>query len=161
MTVVSRIPLKGFLYANLAIGLLVVLANGAAIALVLAGRGGSVSERIPEMMVWLSAGVLLLAGGGYAFFRSAYLAVLRFQLFVVLALVVGIAGRAVLALMRASTVDTQMVWGLGFFTVLVVYTVALLSRVFDAERYRWVRTASVWIAIPLAVLLDVAMAFRG
>jgi hypothetical protein len=128
MAILSKIPLRAFLYANLAIGLLVVLANGAAIALVLVGRGGTVSDRVPEMTLWFAAGALLLASVLYGFFRAAGVSVLRFQLFVLIALVAGIAARALLALTWTSTIDAQMVWGPGFFTLLVVYAVALVWR---------------------------------
>lgn len=160
--IVSKVPLKAFLYCNLAIGLLVVLANGAAMALVLAGRGGSVSDRVPEMVAWFAAGLLLLAGGGYVYFRPLQLlSALRFQMFVLLALVIAITGRAILALSRASVVDAQLVWGVGFFTLLVIYAVAVVSRVLDSDRYLWLRRPLLWIGIPAAILLDVAMGLRS
>lgn len=158
----SRAPLKVFLYANAIIGLLVVIANGAAVALVFAGRGGAVSDRVPEMVAWCIGGLLLLAAGAYAYFRPSHvLPVLRFQMFVVLALVIAVAGRAIIALSRASAVDARLVWGVGFFTLLVIYAVALVSRVLDSDRYLWLRRALLWIGVPAAVLLDVAMALRG
>jgi len=97
---VSRLSPGSLLYLNLALGLLVAVANGAALMMVLTGRAEKLAGQGMEIGVWFAAGLVLAVTAGYALRHSERVAaILRIQTFLVIAVVLALAAWAVTILL--------------------------------------------------------------
>src|SRR6185369_911773 len=114
-----RLSPTSLVYINLALGMFVAVANGAALFLVLSGREEKLSGQGLEIAAWSIAGLLLAASAGYAVRRADRVAeVLRWQTYLVIALVVALTVWALMLLTGAISSSTRMVWAVGYLSVL-------------------------------------------
>ena len=151
-----RLSQSALVYINLALGLFVAVANGAALFLVLSGRDEKLSGQALEIAAWSIAGVLLAASAGYALSRVDRVAeILRWQTYLVIALIVALTRWAVMLLTGATSSDVPVVWMVGYLSVLALYCAVLGSHAFAEPRYSTVRGLLTWVLVPVCVAVDI------
>ena len=157
MTQVIRNGQNVLLYANLAIGILVVLANGSALGVVLAGKGGALAGQAWEMGIWVAAGAVLVLTTAIGIARTGKAAmVLRVQGLCVLAMLFALGGWALFhAFFQDAGATERVVWVIGYFSLLAVYGAVLFVYAFPDAKHRPFRNIIVWAFVPLCVAIDV------
>jgi hypothetical protein len=151
-----RLSQNTLVYLNLALGLFVAIANGAALIVVLAGREEKLSGQALEISAWSIAGLLLAASAAYAIRRGDRVTdVLRWQAFLVIALIVGLTIWALLLLTGAASSSTRVVWMVGYLSVLALYCAVLGSHGFAEPRHANVRMLLTWGLVPACVVIDI------
>lgn len=155
----SRISLGGFLYINLAIGLLTAIANGSALLLTLSAPQPHFVERKPEMILWVSVGGFIAVCSGYAILRrSALMSALRLQAIVLAGLISAIGIWAVSLVLGGVPEGSRLAWTPGLLSVGAFYSLLLIQRVFEGPEsttnsYRYLFT---WLVLPCFVVVDLA-----
>lgn len=162
VTLLSRIQHRWLLHANLIIGAIVSLANGGALLLVLAGRGGLVTTaQLPEVAIWLAAGILLLALSVSVYVGIVQLtSALRFQSAVILCLVIAL-GVWGISLLLPGTEQAHVRWVVGYFSIFAAYAALLILCTVQSATTRQIIRRLCWLSIPAAVVLDILVAFRN
>lgn len=156
-----RLSQGSLLYLNLALGLFVAIANGAALALVIAGRAEKLSGQALEITAWSLAGLLLTITSAYALRHSEKTAsILRFQACLVMALAVALAAWALMLLVGAISSGTRVVWGAGYLSVLALYCWILGSHAFPEPEYARYRQLLAWVLLPVSIVIDILTYIR-
>lgn len=151
-----RLSQSTFVFINLALGLFVAVANGAALFLVLAGREERLSGQAFEIAAWSIAGLLLAASAGYALRRVDKVAeILRWQTYLVIALIVALTVWALMLLTGATSGSVRVVWAVGYLSVLALYCAVLGSHAFPEPRYSTIRGLLTWVLVPVCVAIDI------
>ena len=153
---VSRLSPSSLLYLNLALGLLVAVANGAALMMVLTGRAEKLAGQGMEISVWFAAGLLLAVTAGYALRHSERVAaILRIQTFLVIAVVLALAAWAVTILLGNSSSGARVVWAPGYLSLTALYCAVLGSHAFPEPQNHTHRQLLFWLLVPACVLVDI------
>lgn len=153
---VLRLSQSSLIYLNLALGLLVAVANGAALLLVLGGKEERLTAQIPEIAAWSIAGLILAITASYALRRADRTAeILRIQTYLVIALVVGLTAWALMLLTGAISTNVRVVWAVGYLSILALYCAILGSHAFPEARYSLHRQLLTWVLVPICVVVDI------
>jgi hypothetical protein len=153
---VVRLSQGSLLYVNLALGLFVAIANGAALALVLTGRAENLIGQGPEIAAWSIAGLLLAITAAYALRRSeTTAAILQFQTYLVIALVVALAAWALMLVIDATSSSARVVWAVGYLSILALYCWILGSHAFPGPEYARYRQLLAWVLLPCSIAIDI------
>lgn len=153
---VARLSPGSLLYLNLALGLFVAVANGAALMMVLAGRAERLGGQGMEIAVWFAAGLLLAATAGYALRHSERVAaILRIQTFLVVTLVLALAAWAVTILLGNASSGARVVWAPGYLSLAALYCAMLGSHAFPEPQNNAYRQVLFWVLVPACVLVDI------
>jgi hypothetical protein len=153
---VLRLSQGSLVYVNLALGLFVAIANGAALMMVLMGRADRLSGQAVEIAAWSLGGVLLAISAGYALVRSDRMAaILRFQTYLVLALVLGLTFWALMLATGVTVASVRVVWTVGYLSILALYCSILGSHAFPEPRYSVHRQLLTWVLVPACVAVDI------
>jgi hypothetical protein len=151
-----RLSPTSLIYTNLALGLFVAVANGAALFLVLSGREEKLSGQGLEIAAWSIGGLLLAASAGYAVRRADRVAeILRWQTYLVIALIVALTMWALMLLTGTTSSSTRTVWAVGYLSVLALYCAVLGSHAFAEARYSTMRASLTWVLVPVCVAVDI------
>lgn len=153
---VSRLSSSALLYLNLALGLLVAVANGAALTLVLTGRAGKLAGQGLEIAMWFAAGLILVVTAGYAIRRNERTAaVLRLQTYLIMTLVLALAAWALTILIGSSASSVRVVWAVGYLSLTALYCAILGSHAFAEPHHFVFRQLLSWVLVPACVLIDI------
>jgi hypothetical protein len=153
---VFRVSPGSLLYLNLALGLFIAVANGAALMMVLTGRAEKLAGQGMEIAVWFAAGLLLAVTAGYALRHSERVAaILRIQTFLVIALVVALAAWAVTIFLGNPSSGARVVWAPGYLSLTALYCAVLGSHAFPEPQNSAYRQALFWLLVPVCVLVDI------
>lgn len=151
-----RLSQSSLVYLNLALGLLVAVANGAALILVLGGKEERLTGQIPEIAAWSIAGLILAVTAGYALRRTDRAAeILRIQTYLVAALVLGLTVWALMLVAGATSANVRVVWAVGYLSVLALYCAILAAHAFAEDRYSLHRRLFRWVVVPVGVVVDI------
>lgn len=151
-----RLSQSSLVYLNLALGLLVAVANGAALILVLGGKEERLTGQIPEIAAWSIAGLILAVTAGYALRRTDRAAeILRIQTYLVAALVLGLTLWALMLVTGATSANVRVVWAVGYLSVLALYCAILAAHAFAEDRYSLHRRLFTWVVVPAGVVVDI------
>jgi hypothetical protein len=152
----SRLSSGSLLYLNLALGVLVAVANGAALMMVMTGRADKLAGQGLEIAAWFAAGLVLAATAGYALRHSASApAVLRVQTFLVMALVLALAAWAVTIVAGVSSSGARVVWAPGYLSLAALYCGILASHALPGPQARPYRRLLIWVLVPACVFVDI------
>jgi FtsH-binding integral membrane protein len=155
-TMALRLSQSSLIYLNLALGLLVAVANGAALIVVLGGKEERLTAQVPEIAVWSIAGLILAITAGYALRRTDRTAeILRVQTYLVIALVVGLTAWALMLMTGAISANVRVVWAVGYLSILALYCAILGSHAFPDARYSLHRRLLTWVFLPICVVVDI------
>jgi hypothetical protein len=144
------------LYLNLALGLFVAIANGAALLLVVKGQAERLGGQAVEIAAWSTAGLLLAITAAYALRRNEKTAsILRFQTYLVIALVVALTAWALMLLTGAISSSTRVVWAVGYLSILALYCWILGSHAFPEPQYSKYRQLLAWVMLPVCIAVDI------
>lgn len=153
---IARLSHSSLVYLNLALGLLVAVANGAALLLVVTGKAERLSGQAFEMAAWSIAGLLLAISAGYALRRADRIdEILRIQTYLVVALVGALTLWALMLLVGATSSSTRVVWAVGYLSILALYCSILGSHAFPGDRYSMLRRFLTWVLLPICVAVDI------
>jgi hypothetical protein len=153
---IARLSQSSLVYLNLALGLLVAVANGAALLLVVTGKAEKLSGQAFEIAAWSLAGLLLAISAGYALRRVDRIdKILQFQTYLVVALVGALALWALMLLIGATSSSTRVVWAVGYLSILALYCSVLGSHAFLGDRYLMLRRSLTWVMFPACVAIDI------
>lgn len=149
------------LYINLVLGFLTALANGSAFVITVFGKQSQLAGDVPEMILWVAAGLFLTGSAIYALAdRSRSLAVLRAQTIVVLLLVGGLVVFGLSVLARGVAGNAPVSWQFGFLSVAALYGMVLASTFFGKLQFTGNRRVLFWIVIGVCVLIDLGAFVR-
>lgn len=153
---VVRLSQNSLVYVNLALGLFVAVANGAALLVVLSGRQERLSGQAWDIAAWTIAGLLLAASAGYALRRADRVAaILQWQTYLVVALIAALTVWALMLLTGSTSSSGRVVWAVGYLSVLALYCAVLGSHAFSDPRYSTVRMLLTWVLVPVCVAVDI------
>lgn len=153
---VLRLSQGSLLYLNLALGLFVAIANGAALTLVLMGRADKLSGQAAEIAAWSLAGLLLAVTAAYALRHAEKTAsILRLQTYLVIGLVVALVAWALMLLTGAISSSARVVWAVGYLSILALYCWILGSHAFPEPEYARYRQLLTWVLLPASIAIDI------
>lgn len=128
---VSPLSVRTLLFINLGIGLLVSLANGAALTIALNGNAAQLAGKELEITLWLSMGLMLFTASIISIARRrTEMIILRFQT-TIIALLATLLAAWGLTLIFENFPDSKTIWSLGYLSGVAIYTMYLASRSFS------------------------------
>jgi len=153
---VLRMSNSSLLYLNLALGLFVAVANGAALLMVLLGRAERLSSQSGEIAAWSIAGLLLAATAAYALRHTEKIVdTLRIQTYLVATLALGLATWALALVLGFGSASVRVVWAVGYLSLLALYCAVLGTHAFAEPRYLVHRRLLSWVLLPLCIAVDI------
>lgn len=154
---VLRLSQGSLLYLNLALGLFVAIANGAALLMVLLGRAERLGGQAVEIAAWSIGGLLLAVTAAYALRRSEKVAaILQLQTYLVVALALALTAWALTIVLGAASASVRVVWAVGYLSILALYCSILGAHAFPEPRHFMYRQLLNWVLVPLCVVVDIA-----
>jgi hypothetical protein len=148
------------IYINLALGVLVALSNGGALAVTLAGKAAQLEGKQFEIAMWLALGLVLVGASIVGIFqRRKKEQMLKMQALIInlLCVMLSVWG---LTLVLGRHVESRTIWSLGYLTVVAVYATYLIVRAFAETRFRTLRLYALVLFLPACILVDVATYLR-
>ena len=153
---VSRLSSGSLVWLNLALGLLIAVANGGALTLVLMGRAGKLADQSLEIAMWFVAGLVLMVTAGYALRRSDKTSsVLRFQTYLVVTLVLALAVWALTILTGTASSNVRVIWAAGYLSITALYCAILGWHAFPESHHAIYRQLLNWVLVPACIVIDV------
>lgn len=156
----SRISDDSLVYVNLGIGLLTVLANGAALAITLTGKAEQLVGKELEIVLWLALGIVLVGASVFGVVqRRAKVTILKFQSLAIATLATMLALWGV-TLLFGKLPESRTIWTFGYLTLVALYGVYLIARFFQGPRFNALRFYAKMLFLPLCILVDAANFLR-
>lgn len=155
-----RVSDDSLVYINLGIGLLTVLANGAALAITLTGQAEQLVGKELEIALWLALGTVLVGASVFGLVqRRAKVTILKFQSLAVAILATMLALWGI-TLLFGKLPESKTIWTFGYLTLVALYSVYLIARFFQEPRFNALRSYAKMLFLPLCILVDTATFLR-
>lgn len=145
---------------NLAVGVLTVISNSAALLITMAGNANHLANKKPEMVVFAMVGIVLVISSIVGLLKQKpkhgilKMQSLVFSLLCVLLALIGLQLRLI------DIQLSQAIWSFGYLTIAAVYASYLMHRSYSEVRYRVMRVFVLFCFLPFCLIVDLTTFIR-